>query len=128
MAAKEKKSFFYSAVVIRRRSKLIFSWLKNTGENTVNKAVKYNTGDYLNSPEKVAVYIESVLEEDDPALLLVALRNVADSQGGMAMMAEHSGLSRESLYRTLSKNGIPKISTLMLIMKALGLHLSVKVA
>ena len=94
----------------------------------MNNAVKYNTGDYLNSPEEVAVYIESVLEEDDPALLLVALRNVADSQGGMAMMAEHSGLSRESLYRTLSKNGNPKISTLMLILKALGLHLSVKAA
>jgi len=94
----------------------------------VNKAVKYNTSDYLNSPEEVAVYIEAVLEEDDPALLLMALRNVAESQGGMAMMAKQSGLSRESLYRTLSKNGNPKISTLMSIMKALGLHLSVKTA
>ncbi len=94
----------------------------------MNKAVKYSTGDYLNTPEEVAAYIEVVLEEDDPALLLVALRNVAESQGGMAMMAENSGLSRESLYRTLSKNGNPKISTLMSIMKALGLHLSVKAA
>jgi len=94
----------------------------------VNKAVKYNTSDYLNSPEEVAAYIEAVLEEDDPALLLMALRNVAESQGGMAMMAKQSGLSRESLYRTLSKNGNPKISTLMSIMKALGLHLSVKAA
>ncbi|MCG6938360.1 MAG: putative addiction module antidote protein [Gammaproteobacteria bacterium] len=95
---------------------------------TVNKTVQYKTGDYLNSPEEVAVYLEAVLEEDDPALLLVVLRNVAESQGGMAMMAENSGLSRESLYRTLSKNGNPKISTLMSIMKVLGLHLSVKVA
>ncbi len=94
----------------------------------MNKAVKYNTSDYLNSPEEVAAYIEAVLEEDDPALLLMALRNVAESQGGMAMMAKQSGLSRESLYRTLSKNGNPKISTLMSIMKALGLHLSVKAA
>jgi len=94
----------------------------------MNKAVKYNTSDYLNSPEEVASYIEAVLEEDDPALLLVALRNVVESQGGMAMMAKQSGLSRESLYRTLSKNGNPKISTLMSIMKALGLHLSVKAA
>jgi len=94
----------------------------------VNKTVKYNTSDYLNSPEEVAAYIEAVLEEDDPALLLMALRNVAESQGGVAMMAKQSGLSRESLYRTLSKNGNPKISTLMSIMKALGLHLSVKAA
>ena len=94
----------------------------------MSKTVKYNTSDYLNSPEEVALYIEAVLEEDDPALLLVALRNVAESQGGVAMMAKQSGLSRESLYRTLSKNGNPKISTLMSIMKALGLHLSVKAA
>ncbi len=94
----------------------------------MNKAVKYNTSDYLNSPEEVAAYIEAVLEEDDPALLLLALRNVAESQGGIAMMAKQSGLSREGLYRTLSKNGNPKISTLMSIMKALGLHLSVKAA
>ena len=94
----------------------------------MNKTVKYNTSDYLNSPEEVAAYIEAVLEEDDPALLLMALRNVAESQGGVAMMAKQSGLSRESLYRTLSKNGNPKISALMSIMKALGLHLSVKAA
>ena len=94
----------------------------------MSKTVQYNAGDYLNTPEEVAVYLETVLEEDDPALLLLALRNVAESQGGMAMMAENSGLSRESLYRTLSKNGNPKISTLMSIMKVLGLHLSVKVA
>ena len=94
----------------------------------MNNAINYKTADYLNSPEEVAQYIETVLEEDDPALLLVALRNVSESQGGMAMMAKNTGLSRESLYRTLSKNGNPKISTLISIMKALGLHLSVKVA
>lgn len=94
----------------------------------MNKTMQYNTSDYLNSPEEVASYIEAVLEEDDSALLLVALRNVAESQGGMAMMAKNSGLSRESLYRTLSKNGNPKISTLIAIMKSLGLHLSVKAA
>ncbi|MDH5388746.1 MAG: putative addiction module antidote protein [Gammaproteobacteria bacterium] len=94
----------------------------------MNNVINYYTADYLKSPEEVAQYIETVLEEDDPALLLVALRNVAESQGGMAMMAKNSGLSRESLYRTLSENGNPKISTLIAIMKALGLHLSVRAA
>ena len=89
---------------------------------------KYDTSDYLGSPEDVENYIESALEEDDPALLLVALRNVADSKGGMAMISRQSGLSRESLYRSLSENGNPKISTLFSIIKALGLHLSVKAA
>ena len=91
-------------------------------------SIKYATSDYLNSTEDVAGYIEAVLEEDDPTLLLLALRNVADSKGGMAMISRQTGLSRESLYRSLSENGNPKISTLFSIIKALGLHLSVKAA
>ena len=91
-------------------------------------SIKYATSDYLNSEEDVAGYIEAVLEEDDPTLLLLALRNVADSKGGMAMISRQTGLSRESLYRSLSENGNPKISTLFSIIKALGLHLSVKAA
>ena len=91
-------------------------------------SIKYATSDYLNSTEDVAGYIDAVLEEDDPTLLLLALRNVADSKGGMAMISRQTGLSRESLYRSLSENGNPKISTLFSIIKALGLHLSVKAA
>jgi probable addiction module antidote protein len=94
----------------------------------MDKSTRYNTSDYLKSSEDVAGYIEAALEEDDPAVLLVALRNVADSKGGMAMISKQSGLSRESLYRSLSENGNPKISTLFSIIKALGLHLSVKAA
>jgi probable addiction module antidote protein len=56
------------------------------------------------------------------------LRDVAESQGGMAMMAQRTGLGRESLYKSLSENGNPKLSTLLEVIKALGLHLSVKAA
>ena len=89
---------------------------------------KYNSSDYLKTPEDVAAYIEAVLEEDDPKLLLAALRDVTESQGGMTMMAEKTGLGRESLYKSLSENGNPKLSTLFEVIKALGLHLSVKAA
>lgn len=89
---------------------------------------KYNSGDYLKTPKDVAAYIEAVLEEDDPKLLLAALRDVTESQGGMTMMAEKTGLGRESLYKSLSANGNPKLSTLFEVIKALGLHLSVKAA
>lgn len=91
-------------------------------------STKYSTSDYLQSPEDVARYLEAALEEDDTTLLLLALRNVVDSKGGMSMISQQTGLSRESLYRSLSKNGNPKISTLFSIVKALGLHLSVKAA
>lgn len=89
---------------------------------------KYNTSDYLQTPEEVALYIDAALEEDDPRLLLAALRDVVNSQGGMAMIAERTGLNRESLYKALSETGNPKLSTLFEIIKSLGLHLSVKAA
>lgn len=92
------------------------------------KTAKYNTRDYLKTSEDVALYIEAALEADDPKLLLAALRDVTKSQGGMAMMAKKTGLGRESLYKALSENGNPKLSTLFDVIKALGLHLSVKAA
>ena len=92
------------------------------------RSMTFDSSDYLETPEDVAAYIDAILEEDDASLLLAALRKVTKSKGGMAMMARQTGLSRETLYRTLSENGNPKISTLISILKALGLHLSVKAA
>lgn len=92
------------------------------------KTQKYNSSDYLKTPQDVALYIEAALEEDDPKILLAALRDVTESQGGMAMMAKKTGLGRESLYKSLSENGNPKLSTLFEVIKALGLHLTVKAA
>ena len=88
----------------------------------------YKTSDYLATPEDVAFYLDAALEEDDPKLLLAALRDVVDSQGGMAMIAERTGLNRESLYKALSETGNPKLSTLFEIIKSPGLHLSVRAA
>ena len=92
------------------------------------KTQKYNSSDYLKTPQDVALYIEAALEEDDPKILLAALRDVTESQGGMAMMAKKTGLGRESLYKSLSENGNQKLSTLFEVIKALGLHLTVKAA
>ena len=92
------------------------------------KMQKFDASDYLETPEDVAAYIEAALEHDDPKLLLAALRDVTESKGGIAMMAKKTGLGRESLYKTLSHNGNPKLSTLFEVIKALGLHLTVKAA
>ena len=56
----------------------------------------------------------------------VALRTVADAVGGMAALAEKTGLSRETLYRTLSEKGNPRLDTLIAILAAFGLRLSVQ--
>lgn len=80
---------------------------------------------WLKDPANAAAYVEAVLDEGDAAGLLQALRNVAEARGGIARIAERTGLNREALYRTLSKRGNPQLSSLTAILNATGLRLSV---
>lgn len=67
-----------------------------------------------------------MLEDGDARAVPVALRTVADAVGGMAALAERTGLSRETLYRTLSERGNPRLDTLAAILAAFNLRLSVQ--
>jgi len=80
-------------------------------------------------PQFAAEYLKAAMEEaDDPEVLLLALRHVAKANGGLAKVAKLAGLERESLYQALSENGNPRLSTLLGIMKAVGLKLTVEMA
>jgi probable addiction module antidote protein len=63
-------------------------------------------------PEFAAEYLKAALDdEDEPQVLLIALRHLAEAKGGMAKIAKAAGIERESLYRALSKRGNPRLST-----------------
>lgn len=81
--------------------------------------------EWLKNAENAAAYVEAAIEEGDPAGVLQALRNVAEAQGGVARIAEKTGLNREALYRTLSRRGNPELRSLTAILDATGLRLSV---
>ena len=55
----------------------------------------------------------------------VALRTVAEAMGGMTALAARTGQSRETLYRTLSEKGNPRLDTLTAVLSAFGLRLAV---
>ncbi len=79
-------------------------------------------------PEFAAEYLKAALEDgDDPRVLLIALRHVAQAQG-IAKIAKAAGVERESLYRALSANGNPRLSTLYAVAKAVGLKLTLHAA
>ena len=80
---------------------------------------KYDVADYLNTDEDMTLYLEACFEEagDD-----AALGDVARAKG-MTDIAAATGLTREGLYRTLSKDGNPSFSAILKVMKALGLKL-----
>lgn len=72
-----------------------------------------------------AAFLEAALETGDPGDLMAALRDIADAHGGVAEIAKITGLSRETLYRTLSKKGNPQLSSLMPILQATGLRIAI---
>ncbi len=80
-------------------------------------------------PEFAAEYLKAALEDtDEPQVLLIALRHLAEAKGGVAKIAKAAGIERESLYRALSARGNPRLSTLTAVMKAVGLKLTVESA
>ena len=79
----------------------------------------------LKDPAEAAAYLNAALEEGDKETFLLALRNIAEANGGMKAVAEKAHLNRESLYRTLSRRGNPEIRTLFNLLHGVGLRLSV---
>jgi probable addiction module antidote protein len=78
----------------------------------------------MKDPAEAAAYIEAVMELDDPAALLVALRHVAKAHG-MAEVARRAGVGDKMLFRALSAEGNPTLTTVHKVLHAVGLRLSV---
>lgn len=99
-----------------------------TTKRAASPSVPFRAADYLHTDADIATYLEAMLEDGDTRALPRAIRTVADAVGGMAALAKKTGLSRETLYRTLSANGNPRLDTLALILAAFGLRLAVQPA
>lgn len=96
------------------------------GKTTKHAAsTPFRASDYLHGDDDIAGYLEAVLEDGDARVVPIALRTVADVVGGMTKLAERTGLSRETLYRTLSDKGNPRLDTLVTILAAFDLRLAV---
>src|SRR5215471_10330874 len=80
----------------------------------------------LRNPEEAANYLNASLNDKDPRVFLLALRDVADAHGGVRALSRDAGLNRESLYRMLSKSGNPSLESLGAVLKALGMQLAVQ--
>jgi probable addiction module antidote protein len=80
----------------------------------------------LKDPQEAAAYLNAAIEEGDRETFLLALRNVAEANGGMKSVAEKAHVNRESLYRSLSRRGNPEIKTLFNLLHGMGLRLAVE--
>jgi probable addiction module antidote protein len=90
----------------------------------VRKTRRWDAADTLETKEDIAAYLDAVLEDGDPDLLKAALGDIARSKG-MTEIARVAGLGRANLYRALSPGGNPEFATVVKVLRALGLRLTV---
>ena len=90
------------------------------------KTTKFDSVEYLTSPEVQAELVAEAFESGDPKFIAHALGTVARARG-MTEVSRESGVSREALYRALSEEGDPRLSTLTSVLSALGFGLEAKV-
>ena len=89
--------------------------------------VDYKTGllEDLQDPEEALAYLNAALEDEDPRVFLLALRDVAEARG-ISQVARDAQLNRENLYRMLSLNGNPQLSSLTALLRSIGLRLAIQ--
>lgn len=85
---------------------------------------KFEAVDYLDSEEMIAEYLTAALEDENPDVFLAAIADVAKVRG-MSVIAQSTGLGRESLYKALSPGAKPRYDTILKVLHSLGVKLTV---
>ena len=91
------------------------------------KTTRFDAAEHLTGAEDHAALIADAFETADPTYIANALGIVARARG-MSQVAREAGVSREALYKALSADGDPKLSTLLGVARALGLRLTAQPA
>ena len=87
---------------------------------------RYDSADFLKTPEDIEAYLSVVIEEssdDLPAHFAHALGVVARA-AGMTTLAQSTGMTREGLYKALNSKGNPSFATVVKVLRALGFNLA----
>jgi probable addiction module antidote protein len=89
--------------------------------------IPFDAAEFLASSEAQAEFLTDALETGDAGTIAHALGIIARARG-MAEVARGAGVTREALYRTLSQDGDPRLSTLLGVVRTLGFTLAVRPA
>jgi probable addiction module antidote protein len=91
------------------------------------KLTKWDAAEHLDDEEAISIYLDEVMKIGDREHIVHALNTVARARG-MTQIAKDAGIARQALYKSLGEGGNPTLSTLLGVMKALGVQLAVKPA
>ncbi len=90
------------------------------------KTTRWDPAEHLHDDEDAVAYLEAAFEDGDHRIIAAALGDIARAKG-MGRVAGDAGLSRESLYKSLSINGNPELATVLKVLRALGIRLTTAV-
>lgn len=90
------------------------------------KTETFDAARYLTTPDAQAELLSDALASDNAAYVAQALGVIARARG-MTDVAREAGVTREALYKSLSEDGDPRLTTLLGVMRALGMTLSAQV-
>ncbi|MEO1388833.1 MAG: transcriptional regulator [Cyanobacteria bacterium J06634_6] len=76
----------------------------------------------LQDPDLAANYLSVAIEGGSTNEFLLALRNVAEAHGGVGVLSDITDLNRQSMYKMLSEDGNPTLSSLLTVLRAVGLN------
>ncbi len=77
--------------------------------------------DQLTDSEIAAEYLTAAIEDGSADEFLLALRDVAEARGGVGMLSDMTDLNRQSMYKMLSENGNPTLTSLLSVLQAVGI-------
>ncbi len=86
---------------------------------------RFDPAKLLDDEEVIAEYLSQALAEGDTDEVLEAINHVARARG-MSMIAERSGLGRESLYKALRPGARPRFDTIARVLGVLGVRLETR--
>jgi probable addiction module antidote protein len=81
---------------------------------------------FREDPTYAVKFLNAILEDGDQGELLIALRQMAKAFGGMQAVAEKAHLNPTQIYRTLSAEGNPELTSISAILRAMGMRLAVE--
>ncbi|EJF84367.1 addiction module antidote protein, partial [Bartonella rattimassiliensis] len=91
------------------------------------KITPFKPEEYLEDIEAQRTFLNEAFKTGDAAHIADAIGIVARTQN-MRALAKEANRERSGLYRSLSKTGDPKLSTLVAVLSALNLQLFVQSA
>jgi probable addiction module antidote protein len=89
------------------------------------ETTKWDLAEHISTEQDVLGILEAALEENDTALLLSVLSDLARSKG-ISQIAENTNLACESLYRSLSPESNPSFNTVAKVLYEMGFQLAIK--